>query len=114
MPSKSLPIAATAEPEAEPVIDNHSYTLSKPVTIGADVFEKLTLDTTKLTGNDFLELSAEYRRRYGSSTFILPAEDKFRLMVLAKINNILYEDIGLIPFNDAVKLSSRMLFALGE
>lgn len=99
----------------KPVDNDHILVLKKPISVGERTVKQLNLDCSRLTGADFRELAGEYRIRTNNPGVMnLIYDEAFRLTVIARINEIPYEDLDQLTFGDSVKATSRVIFFFVE
>jgi Phage tail assembly chaperone proteins, E, or 41 or 14 len=95
--------------------NDHLLVLKKPLLIDERTIKQLSLDCSKLTGADFRELATEYRLRTNNPNVMnLIYDEAFRLTVIARINEIPYEDLDALSFADSVKATSRVIYFFVE
>jgi hypothetical protein len=114
-PTSAPPSAAGSNGEKEKKEENpHLLKLGKPLLVGERTLTELTLDCRNMTGADFRALATEFRMKYNAVTPNIIYDERFRLLVLGRLNGIPEEDFDGLSFSDILKASSRILYLFTE
>lgn len=76
-------------------IDERVFKLSEPLKVDGKEISELSLDTKSLKAKDYIKLQAEFQRRYGrqGNLKLLADDQRYQLMVVARINGLVVEDL---------------------
>ena len=90
--------------------DVHKLKLSRPLLAGDRTLTELNLDCRPLTGADFRAFASEFRMKYTTTINNIVYDERFRFLVIAKLNSIPEADLDGLAFSDAITVSGAMLY----
>ena len=102
--SGAIPVEPAAEPKP-----NGIYKLETPLTLaGGKTIETLNLDFKKLKAKAWIAVDKQFTDQEKKFVALFWTDSRYRLMVVAKLNGLIYEDLLELDGGDFVSVSEAV------